>query len=900
MIKLSSGFFIAVVIVAIHGFALRPLSAETEASRAKRMAELTDPERLFARGESRIYRDEYLMAIRIPIGGLGTGSIQMDGQGRRAAWQLWRNFTDFPLPHSFFAVRARAGDGAPIVRVLQTVPEGPFRSMQSLAFRGEYPLGWYSFEDPALPVEVSLETFNPLIPLNEKDSAIPCAMFNLTAENKSRRKVEVGFLATQQNAAGLVKTLADEPVKSRELLNHQPIGNWTVKGRSSDQYGANNNRVLRTGKATLLHMTIDKPKDAPGYGEMVLAAMDSEAQGTASWDDLKALQAEFAGKGCVSGSESAGPSPKGQTLDGALSVPFVLKPGEKRTVRFVLTWYFPNIPQVVDHQCPNWKHDGYVYANWWPDCLSLAKEVAARLEELTELTHRYHDSLYRSNLPHWLLDRIGSQAANLRSPTVFWAKDDFFGCWEGCSWSYGSCPGNATHVWGYAHAVPRLFPFVAKKMREQEHAAQTPEGMLPCRIGLREGRLFQAFDGQCHSILASLLTHRLEGDGRWLDRQWPKIKQSMNYLIAGWDKDEDGMLSGPQHGMDSLHGGTSSWMGSMYLAALAAAKQMALLQDEPDLAARYGTILEIGAKNQDQKLFNGEYFIQIPDPKPYKDYLTGCYTDQLLGQWWANRLDLGWIYPRAHVRSAMQSLLKYNFRTDFHGFKQSPRKFVWDDEAAMIQCAWPRGGRPEFKNAMLHADEVKVGISYAVAALMVDAGLLKEGFTIVRANADRYDGRLRTGLDNTPWSCLGHSGNPFGDDMAGKFYVRPLSVWSMLPACQRQIFDGPQGVLGFDPVWRPEDHVSFFTAPHSWGVFTQRREGGEQREKIELAWGKLRLRQLIFGLPENVKSEKLSLRIAGKKIAAKHELQGNRLKIEFPESVILQAGDVLEVAINEK
>jgi hypothetical protein len=369
----------------------------------------------------------------------------------------------------------------------------------------------------------------------------------------------------------------------------------------------------------------------------------------------------------------------------------------------------------------------------------------------------------------------------------------------------------------------------------------------------------------------------------------------MNYLIAGWDPDEDGMLSGPQHGMDSEHGGTSSWMGSMYLAALSAAERTALIQNEATLAARYDKILRTGAKNQDEKLFNGEYFIQIPDPTPRKDYNTGCYTDQMLGQWWAHLVDLGWIYPEDHVRSAMQSLFKYNFRTHFHGFKQSPRKLVDDDEAAMVQCAWPRGGRPEFKNTMLHADEVKVGISYAVAALMIRCGLLTEGLTVASANADRYDGRLRTGLDNTPWSCLGHSGNPFGDDMAGKFYVRALSTWSLLLMCQGQIYNGPEGVLGFDPVWKPEDHVSFFTAAKGWGLFSQRRGDKTQEETIALKWGSLRLRQLIFVLPEGAKPATVKVSIAGKAVEADHATQGNRLYIDLPEDVTLQAGNELKI-----
>ena len=877
-----------------------PSSWEPEAGRAERLAKLSDPDKLFARGETKVYRDEYLEAVSLPLGGLGTGYIQMDGQGRRHAWQLWRNFTYFPLPHSFFAVRARrVGDESPVARALQTVKEGPFQAMDSLSFRGEYPFGWYDFDDAGLPVKVSLEAFSPLIPLNEKDSAIPCAMFNVTVENPGTQPVEVSLLATQQNAAGLVKTIANEPARSRDLLRHRPTGDWAVKGRHSDQYGGNSNKVLKTDDAVMLHMTADKEKDAADYGEMVLAVMEPDAEATASWESLDALATEFTETGSITGSASAGPSAKGETLDVALAVPFVLQPGEKRTVRFVLTWYFPNIPQVRDHQCPDWKHDGYVYANWWPNGLALARDVVARLDELTEQTRRYHESFYQSNLPYWLLDRISSQVAILKSPTVFWAKDGFFGCWEGVSYAYGSCPGNATHVWGYAQTVPRVFPMIGKKMREQEHDAQTAEGMLPVRIGLSERRQFPAFDGQCHSIIGSYLIHLLGNDGEWLDRQWPKIRESMDFLIAGWDKDEDGMLEGPQHGMDSKHGGTSSWMGGMYLAALAAAEQMAMLQEEVTLAGRYGAILRKGAKSQDERLFNGEYFIQIPDPTPRRDYNTGCYTDQMLGQWWAELTDLGWIYPKDHVRSAMLSLFKYNFRTHFHGFKQSPRKFVVDDEPAMVQCMWPRGGRPtEERHTMLHADEVKVGISYPVAALMIRTGLLTEGFTVVRANHDRHDGRLRTGLDATPWSGLGFSGNPFGDDMAGKFYVRALSTWSLLLACQGQIYNGPEGVLGFDPAWKPEDHVSFFTTGEGWGVFSQRRDDKSQEETIELRWGTLDLRQLIFVLPDDAKPAAVKVSVGGKAIESSHAMEGSRLYIDLSEDVTLRAGDTLKAVVS--
>mgnify|MGYP000326836805 CR=1 FL=1 len=128
---------------------------------------------------------------------------------------------------------------------------------------------------------------------------------------------------------------------------------------------------------------------------------------------------------------------------GALATPFVLKPGESRTVTFVLTWYFPNIPMVLDEKCPKWDHDGYAYAARWPDGLTLAKDVLARFDTLSEQTRRFHKTFYASNLPHWLLDRILSQ---VRQPVIlhwlgemfdpalagYWGKNDHLEAMEVC------------------------------------------------------------------------------------------------------------------------------------------------------------------------------------------------------------------------------------------------------------------------------------------------------------------------------------------------------------------------------------------------------------------------------------------------------------------------------------
>ena len=164
---------------------------------------------------------------------------------------------------------------------------------------------------------------------------------------------------------------------------------------------------------------------------------------------------------------------------------------------------------------------------------------------------------------------------------------------------------------------------------------------------------------------------------------------------------------------DTSVSGANTFIGSQYLSALAAAERMALVMNEPESAQRWRAVRLAGMKNQDEKLWNGEFYIQIPESHPAQDYDTGCHADQLLGQWWAHMLDLGYLYPREHVKTALEAIMKHNFREKFAGFTQTPRRYIPDDEGGLIICTWPNGGRP--KGFILYADEVWTGIEYAVA-----------------------------------------------------------------------------------------------------------------------------------------------------------------------------------------
>ena len=54
---------------------------------------------------------------------------------------------------------------------------------------------------------------------------------------------------------------------------------------------------------------------------------------------------------------------------------------------------------------------------------------------------------------------------------------------------------------------------------------------------------------------------------------------------------------GPQwNTLDCYTGGNTSWLGTLYLASLAAGEKMAILQNEPETAKRWNKIRQSGMK----------------------------------------------------------------------------------------------------------------------------------------------------------------------------------------------------------------------------------------------------------------------------------------------------------------
>ena len=823
------------------------------------------------------YQGERLTGLDFPIGALGGSLIRMNGKAERRWWQIFNNFEERAgsgiVPNSFFALRTKTKN-ATVVKALQTSSIGSFQAMDRLSFQGEYPLGWYNFGDDELPVDVTLEAYNPLIPMDLKNSAIPCGIFRVKVKNVSAKKVEINLLATQQNAVGF-------------------SGYNTIAGPNNRQctgYGQNKNTIITRADKTSLQMT-------GTTGSMQLSAYAGEVSYSASWKDLTSLYNDFSHDGKLTG-EKAATSPEAEkTVDGALSTGFALQAGEEKTITFVLSWHFPK-GTFGRSDIPLWYfvEGGSQYENWWINANDVDSYVAENFDYLDTTTRLYHETMYSSTLPRYMLDRISSNLCVLKSPTSFWTKDGYFGVWESTSYKE-EWFGNCKHVYHYAQGHARIFPELGRILRKQDLNTITDEGLLPSR----DGEWNNAIDGHFGSILGVYREHLLSDNNNFLSEAWPRTKKAMDYTISTFDSDHDGMMSGTHHNtLDCNVSGTSPWIGSLYMAALKACEKMAAIMGETQTAAAYNKIWTVGVENQNTQLWSDSlgYYIEKPENLPNTLVMANAVSlDMLLGQWWANQLNLGQIYPVDRTKAALSKIFNTNKFTDpGQGYFPSFRDFLGTGDTGW-QMFVHTDSIPA--NSIRYYNEVMSGFEYAAAATMLQYGMIDEGSAMVKAISQRYDGRFRSEgevhLANN--SCVFGTGSPFGEDECGDFYGRPLSSWSVLLALQGFIYDGPQQTIGFKPVLKSENHASFFTTSAAWGLFSQTQTQSEQTADIEVKFGTAQIKNIVLAAADKKTGSNITVKLDGVEQAIENTRQdGNVITINLKSAGEVKAGSTLTVS----
>jgi non-lysosomal glucosylceramidase len=810
-----------------------------------------------------LYRGAKTGQISFPLGGIGTGCIGLAGNGRLIDWEIYNRPNKGSVNgFSHFAVKVEASGKVHDARILHGDLRAPYMGefgtsrfssfgwgprreyltglphFADVAFRGEYPLADLHFIDEVgiFPGQVSLRAFNPLIPLNVKDSGIPAAFFEFTLTNTTG-----------------------------EALT------YTLAGVLSNPLPANNlNTVTAHPWGHALHLHSDSlAEESVRYGDLTLATDAASHGAEVSWqqywfrgswfDSLEVYWNELNTAGHFQNRQYAADK-AGERNEGLLAAHLDLAPGERKTVRFVITWNFPNcenywkppksaVVEEADYHGesktaspkPTWKN---YYATIWPDSQASAQYALSNWERLAAETQRYHDALFQSDLPVEALDAVAANVSILKSPTVLLLEDGTFYGWEGLHPTEGCCEGSCTHVWNYAQTLPFLFPRLERSMREADYRYNLREdGGMPFRLQLPLGAPQWAFrpcaDGQFGGVLKTYRDWKVSGDDEWLRSLWPAVKKSLDFAWHPnnedrWDPDKTGVLWGRQHHtLDMELFGPNSWLTSFYLGALKAGAEMAEHLGDQESAAEYRAIFVRGKAWADEHLFTGDYYTQRIDLKDKSivaafegqhDSLHGTTAleaywndehgeikyqlgegssiDQVLGQWHASLYGLGDILDPAQVKQASAAIFKHNLVPVMGQVYNPCRIYTLNDEGGLVICAWPEGAQKPLI-PVPYSQEAWPGTEYSAASLMIINGLVDEGMTVVKEARKRFDGERR---------------NPWNEFECGSNYARSMSSYALLLAFSGFEYDLAHGMIGFNPVQMNEGRFRcFWSLDSGWG-----------------------------------------------------------------------------------
>ncbi|KAM9509587.1 non-lysosomal glucosylceramidase isoform 1-T1 [Guaruba guarouba] len=265
------------------------------------------------------------------------------------------------------------------------------------------------------------------------------------------------------------------------------------------------------------------------------------------------------------------------------------------------------------------------------------------------------------------------------------------------------------------------------------------------------------------------LTH----DSVYLRDMWPVCQAVMESELK-FDTDNDGLIENGGFADQTYDAwvvnGASAYCGGLWLAAVCMMCKMAEVLGDAKIRQKYMDILNKGKEAFERKLWNGKYYNYDSSGS---DGSNSIMSDQCAGQWFlgACGLDQGEfeVFPKSHIVSALRTI-----------FEKNVMSFAGGTMGAV------NGMRPsgEPDTSSVQSNEVWVGVVYALAATMIQEGLVEEGF------------RTAEGCYRTVWEQLGmafQTPEAYREKKVYRSlaYMRPLSIWSMQLALERRASQAP-------------------------------------------------------------------------------------------------------------
>lgn len=860
----------------------------------------------------------------IPLGGIGTGSVEIRPDGLFHEWQIFNmgawsphspcglRSEDLTRPEDLvFVLRVATPDGDAQIRYLalreslhDLYSAGWARAVQSIQFEGVFPLARLHYLDPSLPVQVAAEVFSPFIPLDSRASGTPGFYIRFLVQNTADVPVDVSIAGVLRNMTGI----GQEGRKPRNQLKEVSGGTavyLTAEGLQPEH--------CSTGDMTFAARGGEVSYITGGYREEYRSLMFWRHRfGLKPVSVLRRFREE--GSLPNLSPETAPALPEGlevshlspEERDGLIrqllqhplvhdkyhrlrliDQQLVQSPEFLEEIAMNLQelrerraeWGYAALcsRQRIEPECegvalftlswffpnhisPTGVNIGHQYAHWFNSSLDVTEYLLRNATSLRERTLDFVDAIYDSTLPAEAADAISGQLSTLTKCT-WWTKAGHFGVWEGL----GCCGFHTTDI-TYQGSFPiiALFPGLQKVQMEHGAKFQRADGRVHHFFTPDFSAVDNGFDRvdmNPQFVMLAARDYLWSGDRGYLERLYPHIARAMDNTLL-LDTDGDALPD-----TDTRRNTYDVWdfQGSpSYICSL----WLGALKSAVRLAEEIGDA-ERAAQWQNLYEKGVKTFIEkLWNGEYFVLWRDGdlvdecCMSDQMSADWFFAVSGWGPVIPEQYIDRALDAIMRYNFRAG----------------EGLRNASYPPG-KPHRLAASgnLQADGLWTGIEYTVAALLIARGRLAEGMAIVRDIHDRY---LRAGRFWNHVEC-------------GNHYYRAMSAWTLLNALTGFGWDAPRGEITFAPTIRAtESRYPFFT-PAGWGVYSESVETKECRVGITVADGEIRL--CALRLPRWQGSTEISVMVDKQPVGVEIAPDGQGILLRFIVPVTLAGGQGITI-----
>lgn len=585
------------------------------------------------------------------LGGIGTGKIEIQSDGRLAEFTINHNYHR-PIndPTGCFAAVAVESGGGATVKFLGG-QKNQTDAVPAARVAGKYPYAYADYESGDLPVKIRLRAFSPMVPGELDSSCYPAAQFEYTVENPTQKEIAVTMAMSWRNFIGLGGT-AQEPCDVTGEVLH---------------------RVYRQDRMTGIFYNLNSPtqeglqRNTLGEHALVYRASGNEKPGLLPlWKPDTDPNAFISFLGKIGDAAKSKDEKFDRTLYGAarpaaaVAAKQTIPAGQSRTFAFVLAW---RIPYRITKDGAD---AGEYYAARWNSLEKIVAEFNSQVSGLMEKNREWEKRFFLpSTIPDWLQDKMRNGMAALARDGVLTADGKF-----SMLSSHPEFPGNLgspEERLADVHFFLQCFPNLLLSELERFTDCQLTNGEVPSAIGnvystIGNGNVPGGLIGNPDSSAAYILLiyqyYLWTGDSAFLKDHYQHVRYALHWLMSR-DANSDAIPDGLSLWPWANEGNTALFSGSLAQAAFRIGEELEQIYKDLEFQTWCRQQGEQITRNLGSQLWNGNYYNPFFDPRrPTAAENAKLAFGQLPGEWFA--LMQGWnsFLPKDRLHRIAQCIAK--------------------------------------------------------------------------------------------------------------------------------------------------------------------------------------------------------------------------------------------------